>query len=293
MADKFYISQIKLPSGSVYEIKDTEARKMIEDLAGLDAIRFMGVSSTVLTDGGNENPIVDNVIITNKKSGDLYFYELSEFIYGNDNKWHALGDMPILGRLAYADTASTSYTPTGTVSFTNDDEKADVITGSGEVTYTPTGSVNLVKTEKRLLVLPTQSGDITYIPDGSVSVDFTPSTTSVYSITEVGTLPSYTLPELTTTVSNEVLAINFNQGVFSAGTLPIKGSAQTVVDDITNVTASFNGTGTRFETLVTTADSASFSGTGVHLETDNISVPQSATFSGIGDTITVIPDAKT
>lgn len=292
MADKFYISQIKLPSGSVYEIKDTEARQRIDDLVGVDAVRFMGVSSTILTDGGNEDPTIDNIIITTKKSGDLYFYGLSEFIYGDDNKWHALGDMPTLGNLAYADTASTNFTPAGVINFVNDNEKAEVVTGSGEVTYTPSGSISLTQTEKRLLVMPTQSGDVTYTPTGNVSITVTPSTTDVYSITDVGTLPSCTLPELTTTVSNEVLTIGFNQGAFDAGTLPVKGTAQTVVNNITNASASFTGTGTRFETLVSTPDSASFSGTGVHLETGNISVPQSASFSGTGGKITVTPDTK-
>ena len=290
MADKSYISQIKLPSGSVYNIKDAEARQRIQNLANLDAVRFMGVSTVPLTDGGNEDPIVDNMIITTKKSGDLYFYSLSEFIYGSDNKWHLLGNMSSLGRLAYANSASTNFTPTGIINFVNDDENTQVVVGVGDATYTPTGSIQLTKTEKRLLVMPVQSDDITYTPAGNVSIEVLPSTTNVYSITDVGTLPSCTLPELTTTVSNEVLTIGFSRGTFNAGTLPVKSTAQTVINDIINTSASFRGVGTRFETLISTPDSASFSGVGVHLETGNINIPKSATFSGIEGTITVTPD---
>ena len=63
-----------------------------------------------------------------------------------------------------------------------------------------------------------------YTPAGTVSkptITVTPTTESVYSITDVGALP-----ELTTTYdsSNETLTIGFSQG-----TLPTKGTAQTVM----------------------------------------------------------------
>lgn len=63
-----------------------------------------------------------------------------------------------------------------------------------------------------------------YTPAGSVSkpaITVTPTTESVYSITDVGALP-----ELTTSYdsNNETLTIGFSQG-----TLPTKGAAQTVM----------------------------------------------------------------
>ena len=79
-----YISQITLPSGTTYEIKDSWARDQIEAITGGSAIVFKGVSSTPLTDGGNENPTVNGTVITVKDTGDLYFYERQEFIYGDD-----------------------------------------------------------------------------------------------------------------------------------------------------------------------------------------------------------------
>lgn len=79
-----------------------------------------------------------------------------------------------------------------------------------------------------------------YTPAGSVSaptisVDSAGATDTVYSITDVGTLPT-----LTTTVANETLTIGFTQG-----TLPTKGSAQTVKTGDASYTASapdFTGT---------------------------------------------------
>lgn len=70
------------------------------------------------------------------------------------------------------------------------------------------------------------SGSIT--PTGSVSVSVTPSTDTVNSITDVGTLPSLT-------ENNGVLT-------FNAGTLPTKGSDTTVVTGISSASGSFSGT---------------------------------------------------
>ena len=99
MAD---ISTITLPSGTTYNLKDAWARTQIQAITGGSAIVFKGVSSTAITDGGNENPTVDGTVVTAKSTGDLYFYEYEEFIYGDDSKWHSLGpQMTLFGDLAY------------------------------------------------------------------------------------------------------------------------------------------------------------------------------------------------
>ena len=68
-----------------------------------------------------------------------------------------------------------------------------------------------------------------FTPAGSVSVtQGSDTTTTVNSITAVGTLPAFT-------VSGETLT-------FDAGTLPTKGSDTTVVTAAGEVTASFSGT---------------------------------------------------
>lgn len=61
------------------------------------------------------------------------------------------------------------------------------------------------------------------------TISCTPTTTSVYSITDAGSLPV-----LTDSVINETLSFSWSQG-----TLPIKGSAQTVM---TGVSATASGT---------------------------------------------------
>lgn len=73
------------------------------------------------------------------------------------------------------------------------------------------------------------SAEGSFTPAGTVSVSQgEDSTTTVNSITAVGTLPEFTY-------SGETL-------VFSAGTLPTKGADQTVVTAAGTVTASFSGT---------------------------------------------------
>ena len=83
MAD---ISRITLPNGNTYDIKDSTARAAIEAFAGGNAVVFMGVSSSALSDLGNENPTVDSTVITDKVAGQLYFYGTQEYVYGKDNK---------------------------------------------------------------------------------------------------------------------------------------------------------------------------------------------------------------
>lgn len=109
------ISKITLPSGMTYDLKDATARQQIATILGATTITFIGVSSVELTDGGNETPKVNNENVT-PKAGNLFFYGTQEFIYGADNKWHALGSLDSLGTLAYKNNATTTYTPAGSVS---------------------------------------------------------------------------------------------------------------------------------------------------------------------------------
>lgn len=71
-----------------------------------------------------------------------------------------------------------------------------------------------------------------YTPAGTNSkpdITVTPTTGTVNSITDVGTLPSATMP--TYTVENEVLTIT--AGTFNAGTLPTKGEDFSVMTGAT------------------------------------------------------------
>ena len=168
MAD---ISKITLPSGQSYDLKDAQARSDIADIqrAISGGIHFRGETTTALTDGATTNPITINGESYTAVSGDLVLYDEKEFLF-DGTKWIEMGDLSLLGTLAYKDSASGSFTPAGSVSAPN------------------------------------------------ISVATAGGTTTVNSITAVGSLPAYTA-----TVANETLTMTWN-----AGTLPTKG-ADTVV----------------------------------------------------------------
>lgn len=369
------ISQITLPSGSTYDIKDSWARSQIEAITGGSAVVFKGVSSTVLTDGGTENPTVSGSVVTSKSVGDLYFYDMSELIWGPDEKWHLLGDASIVGDLgdfAFANTGTTTYKPTGTVSQPIFSGTAATISASytpaGSVSkptfngtaatisasYTPTGSVTVSSTgtTNKTATVNTTTGTATYTPGGTVSqptfsgtpatlstslgtvdsasfsgtpatisisksytpggtvgiptisVDTAGTTTTVNSITDVGSLPDFDA-----TVTSEVLTFSW-----SAGTLPTKGANTTVKTGdalYTSSRPSFTGTAATISASASytpagtvsvtktnkdieieyepagTISQPNFSGTGVRLVTGNIAVPNAfgGTFSGTAATI--------
>ena len=187
-----YISQITLPTGTTYDIKDAEARNLIAGLSG--STSFLGVTTTALTDGSTTNPVMINGVSTTADTGGIVTYGSAEFVW-NGTAWQEFGDLSALGSLAYKSSASGSYTPAGSVS-------------------TPTITV-------------------------------TPSTTTVNSITDVGSLASCTLPTLSTSVSNENLTLTWSAGSYTAGTLPTKGSDTTVATGISSATSTqptFSGT---------------------------------------------------
>lgn len=258
MAD---ISQIKLPNGATYNIKDANARERIEALESFTT--YLGVTTTALTDGATTNPVTINDKSVTAQTGNIVLYGNSEFIFDGTH-WNQFGDLSALGALAYKNTASGSYTPAGTVtqpSFTGDTMNS---TGS----FTPAGSVTLTNGNKTAAVSPASSGTATYTPAGDVSaptisVKTAGTTTTVNSITDVGKLP--TMP--TYTVASEVLTITAG----SPGTLPTKGSNQTVKTG----DAAYQAT------------APEFTGTGVRLVTGNISVPTSASFSGTAAAVSV------
>lgn len=204
------ISKITLPSGTTYDIKDAVARQDIEDVRESisSGVTFIGQTTTAITDQATTNPItIEGESVTATK-GDLIVYGSKEFIFSGA-KWIEFGDMGSLGDLAFKNSATGTFTPAGTVSqptFTG-----GIVSSTGK--FTPSGTVTA----------PT------------ISVKTAGSTTTVSSITNVGSLPSWSA-----TVSNETLSISW-----SAGSLPTKGSDTTVKtgDAVYEATApAFTGT---------------------------------------------------
>ena len=289
MAD---ISKITLPNGTTYDIKDAQARNDIEAIqtAIAGGVSFMGETSTALTDGATTTQIVINNKTVTAVKGWLVVYNSKEFVYDGDS-WIELGDLSLIGDLGWKDSASATYTPAGqvsqptftgslsTVTITSADNangnyqpagsvSQPTFTGSNSTfggSFTPSGEVTVTTNataNKTATVSPAASGTVTYTPGGSVSaptisVNTAGSTTTVNSITAVGSLPN-----LTTTVTNENLTIGFD-----AGSLPTKGADVTVKTSDATYTAS----------------QPAFSGTGVRLVTGNIPVPDSYTATFTGD----------
>lgn len=199
------ISKITLDSGTTYDIKDQVARDAIDQLNSFEyyicteasntpsGISWTKEGVTVIGTLVAAEATKYKIYLVPRTNGENNFFD--EFLTVNPSSgvysWELIGstsaDIGDLGELAYKDTASASYTPSGSVS-------------------APTISVNTAG-----------------------------ATTTVNSITDVGTLPA-----LTTTVSNETLSISFSQG-----TLPTKGDNTTVKTGDATYTASrpsFTGT---------------------------------------------------
>lgn len=248
---------------------DSEIAAIKSALTG--AMHYIGVTTTALSNGATTNPIVIDGKSVTAKSGDIAIYNSLEFVFSDtDNKWHEFGSTGSLKALAFKDTASGKVTPTGTVSkpnFTGTEGNVSVAgtptgtvskptftgtEGNVSVTGTAAGSVSqptFTGTEGNVSVSGTAAGSVSQPTftgtEGNVSVTGTPAgsiavtptvtmnTTTVNSITAVGTLPS-----LTTSVSGEELTISFD-----AGTLPTKGANTTVATSVKSATATGTFTG--------------------------------------------------
>ena len=78
MAD---ISKITLPTGTTYNLKDTVARESIGALSG--AVKYLGVTTTELTDGATTSPITIEGKSITPKAGDVVIYGENEFIWSD------------------------------------------------------------------------------------------------------------------------------------------------------------------------------------------------------------------
>ena len=247
-----YISQITLPSGSTYDLRDSEARELIEDLQEFTSsgIHFRGTTTTELDDGANTNPILLDGEEYTAVTGDMVIYGTAginqeaprEFIY-NGTKWTELGSTGALKALAFKDSASVSYTPAGTVSIPSFTGTA----GKATTTYTPRGSVSTpsftgtastatasYKPEGTVstpnfsgttatLVVKSATGDSTYTPAGSVAAPSFTGTTATIVINGGSGTSTYTpggtvsTPSITMQTAGSTTTVN---SITNVGTLP-------------------------------------------------------------------------
>ena len=335
MAD---ISQITLPSGSTYNIKDAQARadivtinNRIDTLSGIDALAFKGITDRALTDGGWEAPLVNNTeVSTNTLNvGDIYFFGEREYIWGpnpdydssitdtsnpnsHENVWHELGRLTGLGGLAYKNTASTAYTPAGTVTATFSGSQ---FTATGTATYKPTGTI----------VAPTFSGTTahltlsgTFTPGGTVTIETMSKTLGINVMSTTVDTGSYTPSGDVSTAPISLATAGSTTAINSASSRPVvSGLATTLPGADTSVTNEITYYNVADEVLslykigctkadsidvstvtVKTGDGAyqmnaapSFTGNKVKITTDSFPLPTTAlTFTGASATISVAGD---
>lgn len=167
MAD---ISEITLPSGVTYDIKDAKARSEISMLkgSGTGAMHYVGVTTTALTNGSSTSPIKINEEDYTPSNGDVVIYEQLEFVWStSDKKWHEFGSTGSLKGLAFKDSASASYTPAGsvsapTVSVAVNTASVTPITGVGTLpSFTASVSNEVLTLGFSAGTLPTKGTDVT------------------------------------------------------------------------------------------------------------------------------------
>ena len=248
MAD---LSKITLPSGTTYNLKDQGARDLIDALTGYT--KFLGVTTTAISDGSTTNPVTIGGQSVTAETGDIVTYGSGEFIW-NGSQWQAFGDLSALGDLAYQDSASGTFTPHGSVSLTSGNTTATVSKTTGTATYTPEGSVST----PTITVTPT----ITTIKN---------PTAETVAKTVVAAAPGATAPANAVTyyaVDGETLKL-YQLGYTTGDSITVEN--ETVATGIASATST----------------QPSFTGTGARLVTGNISVPTGASFTGTAESVTV------
>lgn len=105
-----------LDADEVYALLQKKIAELKAVVDVLDSVqRYIGVTTTVLTDGATTNPIEINGTSVTAINGDAAIYNGSDFVF-NGTIWQEVPDA--FGALAYKNSASGDYTPAGTVSIT-------------------------------------------------------------------------------------------------------------------------------------------------------------------------------
>lgn len=161
-----------------YDIKDAYARQQIATL--VQPLHWLGVTTTVLTDGDTTNPITINNESVTAGVGDIASYNGTEFAW-NGSAWQMFGPGN-LGTLAYKNSASGNYTPAGTISVDNGTDSTDTIHGMNAVGTLPSFSYDS-NTEALTFSagsLPTQSALKTFVTaSGTRSATFSGTQESI------------------------------------------------------------------------------------------------------------------
>ena len=212
--------------GNLANLETTDKSNLVEAIneiveGTVGGVHYIGITTTAITDGATINPITIRGESVTATQGDMVSYSSGEFIF-NGSVWNEIGDLTGLGDLAYKDTASTTYTPTGANSVPTFTGSPVNVSVSG--TATGTNSVpTFTGTEGNVSVSGTATGTVSQ-PTTTIS----PTTTTVNSITDVGSFTYDSADESITLV------------------LPTKGADTTVMTGATATTSQPTFTGTAF-----------------------------------------------
>lgn len=109
-----YNNMSLLDADEVYAILQSrigEIQSVVDILSSIQ--RYIGVTTTVLTDGATTNPILIDGESVTAVSGDAVIYNGEDFVF-NGEIWQSVPDA--LGALAYKNSAKGEFTPAGTIS---------------------------------------------------------------------------------------------------------------------------------------------------------------------------------
>lgn len=298
MAD---ISKVTIPNASgqgstTYDIKDATAREQIAAITG-GYTKYLGVTTTALTDGSSTNPVTINGSSVTASNGDIVTYQNKEFIF-NGTVWQEFGDLSGLGLLAFANTASGSFTPQGSVSGTFSGTST---TSTGK--FTPSGSITGTSFTGASM---TSTG--TFTASGTVSKPtVTPTTTTVNAVNTTGIATAVTgfndstnqvsgssvTPVYITGVTGETLQFSLANPITQAA---VTTESKTVLTAVDVAAPSFTGTTDQTVSVTGTTTGSVTNGTFTGTE-DDITVSGtpsgsiSASFTGTAGTVTVSPDS--
>ena len=164
------LKKIKLPNGTTYDLRDSRVDSIISQ-----GTRWVGVTTTAITDGSTTSTIMIDGESHAAETGDIASYNNMEFIW-NGTIWQEFGSTGSLKALAFKDTASGTVSVPKTYSFTGSSTSVSV---SG----TTTGSIT--PTKDTVTVSKASSGTATYTPQGSNAAS---SVSGSCSVTPAGTI---------------------------------------------------------------------------------------------------------
>lgn len=268
MADELYVYEVETPNGGVYKVVDQGARDLIKELFNFH--EYLGVTTSAITEGSTINPVVINGESVTAVAGDVVTLstDSTEWAFSSTGKWQKFGELSGLGKLAFKDKVSASYTPAGSVSkptFTGAE-----LTSTGS--YTPAGSVSKPAFSGSEL---TSTGS--YTPAGSIS-DVAIGTKTIKQFKTQGTMPTFNVQNHRLIIGDGVLPTGedvsvgsgavTSQPTFSgtAVTLTVKGTPAGTVSQPT-----FSGTAATLTVKGTPTGEVSqptFTGTAATIESE-------------------------